>query len=75
MTLKQKGRLPFALPSAPRHIGEGRIHAVDVVGNVTVVTEQKPRLIVALAAALTHGTVQASPAPLQDHFGNLHMTY
>lgn len=62
---------PLALPVAVRDVVEGRVHAVDVEGDVALVAEDEARLVVALAAALADGTVQAAPAFLEDYFGDL----
>lgn len=53
---------PFAFPGASRDIGERRVHTVDVVGNITVVTQQQSRFVIPLPTAFTHRTIQTSPA-------------
>lgn len=62
---------PFAFPGASRDIGERRVHTVDVVGNITVVTQQQSRFVIPLPTAFTHRTIQTSPAFLQDHLCDL----
>ena len=52
-------------------MGQGRVSAVDVVRDVAVIAEDQVGLVVLLAAALAHGSVQASPALLEDHLGHL----
>lgn len=51
---------PLTFPVAMRHVIQRGIHAVNVVGDIAVVTEDKAGLVVALAAALAYGTVKAS---------------
>lgn len=64
---------PLALPIALWHVVERRVHAINVVADVTVVTEYEPTFIVALTATLADRAVETTPAFLQYHFGHFYI--
>lgn len=55
------------------HSLQGRVHAVDVEGDITFVAENQVGFIVLVAAAFADRAVQTTPALLQDDFGNSHI--
>ena len=57
---------PFAFPGALGDLVEGRIEAVDVVADVTLVTQNQTPLVMRLTAALAHSALQTAPAFLQN---------
>lgn len=67
--------LPFALPAAARDVLKGRVQAVGVVADVTLVTQQKAPRVARLTARLAHCTLQTPPAFTQDHFCDLQHTH
>ena len=62
---------PLALPAVLGHVLQGRVQAVGVVADVTVVTQQEAPRVAGLAARLAHRTLQAAPAFTQHHLGDL----
>lgn len=62
---------PLALPAALGHRLQGRVQAVGVVADVTVVTQQQTARVGGLAARFTHRTLQTAPAFIQHHLGDL----
>lgn len=67
--------LPFALPAAARDVLKGRVQAVGVVADVTLVTQQEASGVARLATSLTHRTLQTPPAFTQHHFSDLQHTH
>ena len=53
---------PLALPIALRHVVQRRFHAINVIGNVTLVAQQQTGLVVTLATPFAHCTVQTPPS-------------
>lgn len=49
---------PFALPIALRNVVQRWLHAINVVGNVTLVAQQQTGLVVSFATALANRTVK-----------------
>ena len=70
--LRGGGRSPLALPGAAGDAGEGRLKAVDVVADVTLVTQDETPLVMWLATTLTHGAVKTPPSLLKHHLVDLH---
>lgn len=66
------GVLPFALPAAARDVLQGRVEAVSVVADVTLITQKEASRVTRLATRLTHRTLQTPPAFTQHHFRDLH---
>lgn len=66
--------IPFTLPDASRHGLEGRVHAVDMVGDITVIAQSEPRIIITLPAALAYSAVQTTPPFRKDHLRHLRTT-
>lgn len=62
---------PLALPGALGYLLQGRVQAVNVVADVTVVTQQQEALIIRTATALTYSAVQTTPTFLQDDSSHL----
>jgi len=53
---------PLALPRALRDAVQRRIKTVDVIADVTLVTEDEATLVVRFTAPLAHGAVQTAPS-------------
>lgn len=62
---------PLALPAAFGNVAQRWDQAVRVIGDVTLVAQQQATLIIRATTSLTHSAVQAAPAFLQDHLGDL----
>ena len=63
---------PLALPGSFGHGVEGRVQAVGVVADVTVVTQQQSPRVTGLTAGLTNRALQTAPPFGQDHPSHLH---
>lgn len=63
--------VPSALPASLGDGLQGRVQAVGMVADVTVVTEQEPPGVSGFPAGLTHGALQAPPAFAKNHFRDL----
>lgn len=62
---------PLALPAALGHRLQGRVQAVGVVADVTVVTQKQAAWVAGLATCLAHRALQTPPAFTQHHPGDL----
>jgi hypothetical protein len=64
---------PLALPGTSRNMLQGRIHAINMIGNITFVTKDQIGLVMLEAAAFAHSAVQTPPAFLKDDLSDPHV--
>lgn len=63
--------LPFALPTTLGDVVQGRVQAVGVIADITVIAQQQTRGVRSLSTHLTHDTLQTAPALAEHRFGDL----
>ena len=61
---------PLAFPISLWYVIQRRFHAVNVIGNVALVAQEKTGLVVTIATSFAHRTVKTSPSFLQNDFGD-----
>lgn len=62
---------PFALPASFGNRLQGRVQAVGVVTDVTVIAQQESPRVCGLPAGLTHSALEAPPTFAENHFSDL----